>query len=81
MSVVSATLKNINERKTMSHEYNPTPQEMRDSYSVAYGDLGDTMLIGALFGYLKATKPDVIENLYQVTISEVRNDLVEKGLI
>lgn len=65
----------------MSHEYNPTSQEMRNAYSVAYGDLGDTMLIGALFGYLQAIKPESIEKLYQVTISEVRNDLVEKGLI
>lgn len=65
----------------MSHKYNPTPQEMRDAYSVAYGDLGDTMLIGALFGYLKSTKPVVIEKLYQVTVGEIGNDLKEKGLI
>lgn len=65
----------------MSHKYNPTVTEMRDAYSVAYGDLGDTMLIGALFGYLQAIRPESIEKLYQETISEVKNDLVEKGLI
>jgi hypothetical protein len=65
----------------MSYKYNPTAPEMRDAYSVAYGDLGDLMLIGALYGYLKANKPQAIEKLYQETLDKVRADLVEKELI
>ena len=65
----------------MSYKYNPSAQEMRDAYSVAYGDLGDLMIIGALYGYLKANKPQAIEKLYQETLTKINGDLVEKGLI
>lgn len=64
----------------MSYKYNPTAPEMRDAYSVAYGDLGDLMMIGDLYGYLKASKPQAIERLYQETLGKVRADLEEKGL-
>jgi len=79
MSVVGATLTNINERKTMSHKYNPTAQELRDGYSVAYGDLGDTMLIGALFGYLQVNKPQAIETIYKLALDRVREDMEKAG--
>jgi hypothetical protein len=79
MSVVSAKLKS-NERKTMLHKYNPTPQEMRDAYSVAYGDMGDTMLLGSLFGYLSVENKDALEVIYAEALEKVGKDLVEKGL-
>jgi hypothetical protein len=65
----------------MTYNYNPTAPEMRDAYSVAYGDLGDLMIIGALYGHLKANKPQVIEKLYQETLDKIREDLKEKELI
>lgn len=64
----------------MSHKYNPTAQELRDAYSVAYGDLGDTMLIGGLFGYLVSQKADRIEMLYAQALEQIKKDLVEKEL-
>lgn len=65
----------------MSYKYNPTAQEMRDAYSVAYGDLGDSMLIGALYGYLVSEKADRIEKMYAETLEKIGKDLVEKGLM
>lgn len=61
----------------MSHKYNPTPQEMRDAYFVAYGDMGDTMLIGALFGYLSLESKDAVEKVYAEALEKVARDVVE----
>ena len=59
----------------MSYKYNPTAQELRDAYLVAYGDLGDTMLIGALYGYAKSRKSDIIETAYAKALEQVRKDM------
>lgn len=59
----------------MAYKYNPTAQELRDAYSVAYGDLGDTMLIGALYGHLKNRNTDSIETVYAKALEKVRKDM------
>jgi hypothetical protein len=58
-----------------SYKYNPTAQELRDAYLVAYGDLGDTMLIGALYGYAKTQNKDTIETVYAKALDKVRKDM------
>ena len=76
MSVVGATLTNINERKTMSHKYNPTVTDMVNGYSVAYGDLGNTMLIGAMFGRLTDEQK---ETIYREALDQVTEDMRKAG--
>jgi len=65
----------------MSYKYNPTANEMRDAFFVAYGASGDVMMMGALFGHLQYKEPKYLEKLYQETLDKVKGDLVEKGLI
>jgi DNA-binding protein Fis len=77
MSVVGAKLIS-NERKTMSHKYNPTVTELRQAYEVAFGENGVYNLVGAMFANLDQ---DTIERLYAQVLHEVRQDLLEKGLI
>ena len=61
----------------MSHKYNPSVTDMANAYLVAYGDLGNAMLIGAMFANLD---DETIERLYAQVINEIRIDLQEKGL-
>lgn len=65
----------------MSYKYNPTANDMRDAFLVAYGEAGDLMMMGAMFGHLQYKEPNYIENLYQETLNKINGDLVEKGLI
>mgnify|MGYP001555670617 FL=1 len=60
----------------MSHKYNPSVTETVDAYSVAYGDLGNAMLIGALWGRL--TK-DQQETVYREALDKVREDMKKAG--
>ena len=75
MSVVSVKLIS-NERKTMSHKYNPTVTDMVDGYSVAYGDLGNAMLIGAMFGRLTDEQK---ETIYREALDKVNQDMKKAG--
>jgi hypothetical protein len=75
MSVVGAKLIS-NERKTMSYKYNPTVIEMVDGYSVAYGDLGNAMLIGAMFGRLTDQQK---ETIYREALDQVAQDMEKAG--
>lgn len=59
----------------MAYEYNPGAQDMRDAYSVAYGDLGDTMLLGAMFARL--TKEEK-ENIYATALHRVAQDMAKQ---
>ena len=60
----------------MSHKYNPTVTEMVDGYSVAYGDLGEAMLIGAMFGRLTDQQK---ETIYRDALDKVREDMKKAG--
>jgi hypothetical protein len=63
----------------MTYKYNPTVTELRQAYEVAFGDeTGVYQLLGAMFANLDQ---EVIERLYAQAIHEVRQDLLEKGLI
>jgi len=62
----------------MSYSYNPTVTELRQAYEVAFGETGVYQLLGAMFANLDQ---EVIERLYAQVIHEVRQDLLEKGLI
>lgn len=56
--------------------YNPTVTDMVDSYSVAYGDLGNAMLIGAMFGRLTDQQK---ETIYREALDQVREDMKKAG--
>jgi len=75
MSVVSAKLIS-NERKTMSHKYNPSVTETVDAYSVAYGELSNAMLIGALWGRLTSKQQEVV---YREALDKVAEDMRKAG--
>jgi len=60
----------------MSHKYNPTVTDMVDGYSVAYGDLGNAMLIGAMFGRLTDEQK---ETIYLEALDQVREDMRKAG--
>ena len=60
----------------MSHKYNPSVTEMVDGYSVAYGDLGEAMLIGAMFGRLTDQQK---ETIYKEALDKVREDMKKAG--
>ena len=60
----------------MSHKYNPTVTEMVDGYSVAYGDLGEAMLIGAMFGRLSDSQK---ETIYREALDKVAEDMRKAG--
>ncbi len=62
----------------MTHKYNPTVKELREAYEVAFGEYGVYNLLGAMFANLDQ---DTIEKLYAQVIHEVRQDLLEKGLV
>jgi hypothetical protein len=62
----------------MTYKYNPTVTELRQAYEVAFGEQGVYMLVGTMFANLE---PATIERLYAQAIHEVRQDLLEKGLI
>ena len=62
----------------MSYKYHPTVTELRQAYEVAFGETGVYNLVGAMFANLSE---DTIERLYAQAIHEVRQDLLEKGLI
>jgi len=76
--VVTARIKTTTKGKLMSHKYNPTVTELRQAYEVLWGDMGVYNLVGAMFANLDQ---DTIERLYAQAINEVRQDLLEKGLI
>lgn len=60
----------------MSHKYNPTAQDMRSAFTVAHGELGDTMLIGAMFGRLTDEQK---ETIYLEALDQVREDMRKAG--
>lgn len=60
----------------MSHKYNPTVTDMVNGYSVAYGDLGNTMLIGAMFGRLTDEQK---ETIYREALDQVTEDMRKAG--
>lgn len=60
----------------MSYKYNPTVTEMVDGYSVAYGDLGNAMLIGAMFGRLTDQQK---ETIYREALDQVAKDMEKAG--
>ena len=60
----------------MSHKYNPTVTDMANSYLVAYGDLGNAMLIGAMFGRLSENQK---ETIYREALDKVREDMRKAG--
>ena len=62
----------------MSYKYHPTVKELREAYEVAFGEYGVYNLLGAMFANLS---DETIERLYAQAIHEVRQDLLEKGLI
>jgi hypothetical protein len=62
----------------MTYKYYPTVTELRHAYEVAFGESGAYNLLGAMFANLDQ---EVIERLYAQAIHEVRQDLLEKGLI
>jgi hypothetical protein len=63
----------------MGYPYNPTVTELREAYEVAFGsETGVYQLLGAMFANLSQ---DTIERLYAQAIHEVRQDLLEKGLL
>jgi len=62
----------------MSYQYNPTVTELRQAYEVAFGENGVYNLVGAMFANLDQ---DTIERLYAQALHEVRQDLLEKGVI
>jgi hypothetical protein len=78
VSVVNAKLKTTTKGKLMSYKYHPTVTELRQAYEVAFGEQGESLLLGTLFAHLPE---DTIERLYAQAIHEVRQDLLEKGLI
>jgi len=79
MSVVTAKLQTTTKGQLMSYKYYPTVTELRQAYEVAFGEeYGANNLIGAMFANLSE---DTIERLYAQAIHEVRQDLLEKGLI
>lgn len=59
----------------MSYKYNPSVQELRDAYLVAHGELGDAMLIGALYGYAMNRNSDTVETVYAQALDKVRQDM------
>jgi len=60
----------------MSHKYNPSVTDMVDGYSVAYGDLGNAMLIGAMFGRLTDQQK---ETIYREALDKVNQDMKKAG--
>ena len=78
MSVVNAKLKTTTKGKLMSYKYHPTVTELRQAYEVAFGEQGESLLLGTLFAHLSQ---DTIERLYAQAIHEVRQDMKEKGLV
>jgi hypothetical protein len=63
----------------MAYPYNPTVTELRQAYEVAFGaETGVYQLLGAMFANLDQ---EVIERLYAQAIHEVRQDMIERGLI
>ena len=61
----------------MSHKYNPSVTDMVDAYSVAYGDLGEAMLIGAMLGRLSDKQK---ETIYREAIEKVAEDMRKDGV-
>ena len=60
----------------MSHKYNPSVTDMANAYLVAYGDLGNAMLIGAMFGRLSDKQK---ETIYSDALAKVREDMRKAG--
>jgi len=60
----------------MSYKYNPTVTELVDAYSVAHGDLGELMLVGAMFGRLTDEQK---ETVYREALDKVREDMKKAG--
>ena len=60
----------------MSHKYNPTVTDMVNGYHVAYGDLANTMLIGAMFGRLTDEQK---ETIYREALDQVTEDMRKAG--
>jgi hypothetical protein len=60
----------------MTYNYNPTVTDMDNAYLVAYGDLGKSMLIGAMFGRLSDEQK---ETIYREALGKVRDDMKKAG--
>jgi len=60
----------------MSYDYSPTVTDMDNAYLVAYGDLGKSMLIGAMFGRLTDQQK---ETIYRDALEKVREDMKKAG--
>ena len=60
----------------MSHKYNPSVTETADAYLVAYGDLANAMLIGAMWGRLTKNQQ---ETVYREALDKVRDDMKKAG--
>ena len=60
----------------MSHKYNPSVTDMANAYLVAYGDLGNAMLIGAMFGRMSDKQK---ETIFADAIEKVREDMRKAG--
>ena len=60
----------------MSYDYNPTVTDMDNAYLVAYGDLGKSMLIGAMFGRLSDEQK---ETIYREALDKVKADMKKAG--
>ena len=63
----------------MSYKYNPSANDMRVAFTVAYGETGDVMMMGAMFGHLQYKEPNYLENLYQETLDKVKADMEKAG--
>lgn len=60
----------------MSSQYKPTPTDMYNAFTVAYGDLALSMAIGYLYGNVTDMK---LEEVYSHAIAKVRNDMEKAG--
>ncbi len=60
----------------MTYNYNPTVKEAVDAYSVAYGSLGELMLIGAIWGRLTKEQKEVV---YREALDKVKKDMEKAG--
>jgi len=60
----------------MTHQFNPSVTETVDAYSVAYGDIANSMLIGAMWGRLTAKQQEAV---YVDALDKVRENMKKAG--
>ena len=60
----------------MSYDYKPTPTDVYNAFTVAYGDLALSMAIGYLCGNFTDMK---INEIYTHAIEKTRNDMEKAG--